>query len=163
MLFHQNRLLLNALISKEVCFWNKAGRKKIFKCSFLNLLSLRPPGAWLQAHSIGDGACFERKEVETPKPISLATMPRITLTSTCFLHKSLMKTNWRGKSSQLAFIKNKSCQNKVMAFLSLGDLLEGEGESGGYQGGYHLTWEVFWCCHQQSSLIHSVGEVTRKH
>lgn len=85
-------------------------------------------------------ACFERKELETPTCIGRAMTPRTALTSTHFLHKSLMKTNWRGKSSQLAFIKNKSCQNKVMAFLCLGDLLEGEGESGGYQGEYQLTW-----------------------
>lgn len=125
-LFHWNRLLLNALISKEDCFSNKAGTKNFF----LNLLSLSPPGAWLQAHSSGDGACSERKEVESHKPDSLATMPGMTLSCTHSLYnRSLMKTNWRGKGSQLAFIKTTPCQNKVMTLLCLGNPLEGEGGS----------------------------------
>lgn len=69
-------------------------QEKKFKYSFLNLLSLRSPGAWLQAHSTGDGAfLFERKEVDIHKLISLVVMPRMTLTSTHFFPKSLRKTN----------------------------------------------------------------------
>lgn len=124
---------------RKFVFERRLQEKKISVCSFLNLLSLRPPGAWLQAHSAGDGSCFERQEAGTRKPISQATMPRMTQTSTRFLHKSLTKTNWRGKSSQLAFIKNKSRQSKATAFLCLGNLPVEEGENGGYQGGYQLT------------------------
>lgn len=139
MLFHKNRLHLNALISKEICFWSKDGRKKIQVFLSEPVIS---EISWGMAASSQHWryACFERKELETPKCISQAIVPRTALTSTHFLHKSLMKTNWRGKSSQLTFIKNKSCQNNVMAFLCLGDLLEGEGESVGYQGGYQLAW-----------------------
>lgn len=102
---------------KENLFFETSLDEKKFKCSFLNLLSLRSPGARLQAHSSGDGAFFfffsERKEVGTHKLISLAVMPRMTLLSTHFFHKPLTKTNWRVKSSQFAFIK--SCQNNGSA------------------------------------------------
>jgi len=100
--------------------WNK-------KNSFLNLLSLRPPAALLQAHKAEDGAYFERKEEGTHKPDNLATVPRMTLSCIYSSHnRSLMKTNWSSKSNQPAFIESKSYQNKVMTLLCLGNPLEGD-------------------------------------
>lgn len=137
-------MFLSKLVISEI-FWGMAASPQHWRWCFFCLF-------------------FQRKEVDTHKLISLVVMPRMTLTSPHFFHKSLMKTNWRVRSSQLTFIK--SCQDNGSA--SDGICFPGWPAWRGREKWWISVSlsanmsEVFWCCLQQSKLIHGVGEVTRR-